>query len=130
MVSTRRSKSKKFTDNFEEPSIKWKDSMAKRLLEKDLKDKIIPLKAKDKNNRSTMTLQEIYLLRPEFQQYHYKKFSARLGALGKAQSKQELENKEPAEPKIKWKKVKQHNFSTRIFLWEKFAGGKYKRYGY
>ena len=105
MAATRRSK-QKFLDNFEEPSIKWKDSKAKRLLEKDLKDKIIPSKAKDKHNKSTMPLQEIYLLRPEFQQYHYRKFSARLGALRNAQAKQELENKEPAEPRTKWKKSK------------------------
>ena len=63
-----------------EPKIPWKNSRAKALLEKDIKEGRVPLEA-TKNGRSTMKLRTIYDSRPEFAQYQYSKFSNRLKSL-------------------------------------------------
>ena len=61
--------------------MKWKHSKAKALLYDDLVNGIVPIKARDANNRSTMKLKDIYDLRPEYKLYHYSKFSSRLSTL-------------------------------------------------
>lgn len=69
---------------FNEPKIKWRDSKAKNLLYDDVRKGVIPLKAKDQNGKSTMTLTTIYTMRPEYQLYDRKKLSGRLSAIRKA----------------------------------------------
>ena len=67
----------------EEPGIPWKNSKAKQLLYKDIMDGRVPLQAKTADGKSTMSLSEIYNLRPEFKEYLYTKFSSRLSSLRK-----------------------------------------------
>lgn len=67
----------------DEPKVKWKKSKAKELLYKDLVDGRVPLNAKDSKGKSTMKLRDIYMLRPELQEYKYSKFSSRLSSLRK-----------------------------------------------
>src|SRR5688500_11965416 len=64
-----------------EPKVKWKDSEAQSLLLQDLYNRKIPLNAKDDQGKSTMKLKEIYLMRPEFSEYFYAKFSSCLSTL-------------------------------------------------
>jgi len=66
-----------------EPKIKWKKSKAKQLLYTDLKEGLVPLEAKDEHGKSTMKLNDIYNMRPEYAEYHYDKFSSRLSSLRK-----------------------------------------------
>ncbi len=41
----------------------------------------VPLEATDENRKSTMQLKDLYLMRPEYSQYHYSKFSGRVSSL-------------------------------------------------
>ena len=61
--------------------VKWKDSVARRLLYNDVKSRAIPLEAKFDDGSPTMTLQEIYTTRAEFSAYDYNKFSSRLATI-------------------------------------------------
>ena len=65
----------------QEHPIKWLKSKAWELLLKDLFDGVVPLNAKDENNKTTMPLKTIYKMRPEFQKYLYKNFLCRLASL-------------------------------------------------
>ena len=65
----------------EDGKVKWKDSAARRLLYNDIKDRVIPLESKFDDGTLTMTLQEIYVSRPEFAAYDYNKFSSRLATI-------------------------------------------------
>jgi hypothetical protein len=65
----------------EEGKVKWKDSEARRLLYNDVRDGVIPLESKYGDGTPTMTLQEIYVSRPEFAVYDYNKFSSRLATI-------------------------------------------------
>lgn len=65
----------------EEGKVKWKDSEARRLLYKDVKDREIPLEAKHDDGTPTMKLDEIYVTRPEYAAYDYSKFSSRLATI-------------------------------------------------
>jgi hypothetical protein len=65
----------------EEGKIKWKDSEARQILYKDVKERVIPLEAKYNDGTPTMTLEEIYASRPEFAAYDYNKFSSRLATI-------------------------------------------------
>jgi hypothetical protein len=65
----------------EDGKVKWKDSEARRLLVKDVKDRVIPIESKYDDGTQTMTLQEIYVSRPEFAAYDYNKFSSRLATI-------------------------------------------------
>jgi len=83
-MPTRRTKAAKpkEPEEPEEPKIKWKHSKAKALLQKDIMEGRVPLVA-TQNRRSTMALRTIYDSRPEFAEYQYSKFSARLASLRK-----------------------------------------------
>lgn len=72
-----------FSKTYEEPNIPWGDSKAKRLLYTDLMNGNVPLESKDENNRQTMPLRDIYLMRPEYAEYLFSKFSSRLSSLRK-----------------------------------------------
>jgi hypothetical protein len=65
----------------EDGKVKWKDSEARRLLYKDVKDREIPLEAKYDDGTPTMKLEEIYVTRPEYAAYDYNKFSSRLATI-------------------------------------------------
>lgn len=80
----KKKKKKNEADDHKEPKTKWKNSEAKRLLEKDILNGKVPLYAKDENGKSTMALQDIYTSRPEFSEYLYDKFSSRLSSLRKS----------------------------------------------
>jgi hypothetical protein len=64
-----------------EPKIKWKNSVARSLLYKDLKEGHVPLEDTDENGNSTMALEDIYAMRIEYSYYVYEKFSSRLKSL-------------------------------------------------
>jgi hypothetical protein len=66
---------------FKEPKIKWKKSKARDLLYKDLVDGLIPRQAVDEHRRSTMKLEDIFQMHPEYKLYDRKKFSGRLSNL-------------------------------------------------
>jgi hypothetical protein len=68
---------------FKEPKIKWGNSQARELLYSDLREGRIPSDAKDANGQSTMQLREIYVMRSEYAEYAYQKFSSRLSTLRK-----------------------------------------------
>ena len=68
-------------DKDQEPNIPWAKSEAKKLLSEDLISGVVPLESKFDDNTNTMTLKDIYLMRPEYADYSYKKFSARLRSL-------------------------------------------------
>lgn len=61
-----------------EPKIKWRKSKARSLLYKDLQSGTIPLQPK---GEGSMKLEDIYNMRPEFQEYGRSKFSRRLSSL-------------------------------------------------
>jgi hypothetical protein len=65
----------------EEGKVKWKDSEARRILYKDVKDRVVPLEAKYDDGTPTMKLEDIYASRPEFAGYDYNKFSSRLATI-------------------------------------------------
>jgi hypothetical protein len=65
----------------DEPSIKWAESEAKRLLNQDIREGRVPATAKDSSGKRTMALKDIYALPPEFQLYKYGNFSSRLSSL-------------------------------------------------
>jgi hypothetical protein len=60
---------KKKKEKFKEPKIKWKKSKARKLLYKDLMDAAIPRQAVDEHGRSTMRLEEIFQMHPEYKLY-------------------------------------------------------------
>ena len=64
----------------EESKVKWADSQAKQVLYQD----IINGEYQDKNGNLSMSIQEIYMSRPEFAAYDDKKFPSRLTAIRKA----------------------------------------------
>ena len=69
-------------DGFEfdpEPDVPWQDSAAKSLLFEDLMNGDVPLEA----GNGGPTARQIYESRPEFIEYHWSKFTTRLGALCK-----------------------------------------------
>jgi hypothetical protein len=68
----------------QEPKIKWRDSKAKGLLYQDLLNGTVPIKARDEQNKKTANLIDIYNMRPEYKEYSYKKFSARLSSTRKS----------------------------------------------
>ena len=75
---------KKKNTNEGEPEMRWEDSKAKEPLREDLKEGRVPRVAKDpETKKSTMKLKDIYNLRPEYQEYDYKRFSSRLASLRK-----------------------------------------------
>lgn len=80
MAPQRRNQEKK---EKEEPKIKWESSNAKKLLRKDILEGRVPLQARDEGGRSTMKLETIYKMRPEYAEYRYSKFSSRLSSLRK-----------------------------------------------
>ena len=61
----------------------WEKSKAKKILYNNIINGNVPLESKFEDNTSTMKLQDIYLMRPEYAQYDYKKFSSRLSSLWK-----------------------------------------------
>lgn len=63
----------------EEPKISWAKSKARALLYNDITCGNVPLNQKEDGRR--MKLIDIYNLRPEFQEYSYKKFSSRVSSL-------------------------------------------------
>jgi hypothetical protein len=67
-----------------EPTIKWRKSKAKKLLYRDMMEGRVTLDKDDLLDDEKMTLREIYVLRPEFGEYHYDKFSGRVSTLRKA----------------------------------------------
>jgi len=69
--------------SFKEPSIKWANSKAKKILYKDIMKGLVPITAKDENGKSTMELKDIYSMHPEYAEYDYEKFSSRLSSLRK-----------------------------------------------
>jgi hypothetical protein len=79
-IATKKKKSKS-GEKLEEPEIAWRDSKAKRLLYKALMRGKIPAKARDQQNKSTMELKDIYVMRPEYSEYRYDMFSSRLSSL-------------------------------------------------
>lgn len=105
-------------EGFHEPEIAWAKSQARELLQKDLEDGTIPLEAKGvKVDGTRMTLRDIYISRPEFSLYDYKKFSGRLASLRLSMKKKRNKNddgqddkneQEEAfpEPEITWAKSK------------------------
>ena len=69
---------------FIESSIPWQDSKARHILYNDIVKNIVPINARDENNKSTMKLKDIYNMHPEeYHQYAYSKFSSRLSNLRK-----------------------------------------------
>ena len=72
-----------FFNQNKEPQISWEKSKAKKILYNDIINGNVPLESKFEDNTSTMKLQDIYLMRPEYAQYDYKKFSSRLSSLRK-----------------------------------------------
>jgi hypothetical protein len=74
----------KKTANTKEPKIRWRKSKAKKLLYLDMMEGRVTLDKDDLLDDEKMTLREIYVLRPEFAEYHYSKFSGRVSALRKA----------------------------------------------
>ena len=71
--------------NSKEPKIKWRKSKAKRLLYQDMMEGRVTLDKDDLGeNGEKMQLRDIYVLRPEFAEYHYDKFSSRVSSLRKA----------------------------------------------
>ena len=67
-----------------EPTIKWRKSKAKKLLYLDMMEGRVTLDKDDLLDDEKMTLREIYVLHPEFGEYHYDKFSGRVSSLRKA----------------------------------------------
>ena len=60
----------------EEPSIPWEKLEAKKLLSfKYIINGLVPLDSKRGDNTNTMSLKEIYSMRPEYAEYNYKTFS-------------------------------------------------------
>lgn len=74
-------KKKSDKEDWKEPKIKWKKSKAKRILNDDIINGVVPLEATDVNGRSTMKLEDIFYMHPEYAEYHYSKFSSRLSSL-------------------------------------------------
>jgi len=66
-----------------EPKVKWKKSIAKQMLYKDIREGRVPLESKDADGKATMNLKDIYEMHPEYAEYHYDKFSSRLSSLRK-----------------------------------------------
>jgi len=65
---------------FKEPKIEWKDSKAKKLLYKDIKEGRVPLDAKEDGNNK-MELKDIYSMHAEYAEYDYAKFSSRVSSV-------------------------------------------------
>lgn len=82
-AATRNNATTKKKETWSEPKPKWGKSKARKLLYKDIFDGTVPIKAKDDKGKFTAKLADIYNSREEFKQYHYSKFSSRLGALRK-----------------------------------------------
>ena len=90
-----------------EPETPWSQSLARLLLEKDIKNGDVPLTAKDKDGKKTVPiLEDIYKMRPEYADYWYSKFSGRLSSLRASIRSANSKKGEPREPAIKWKKSK------------------------
>ncbi|MEL7338866.1 MAG: hypothetical protein AAGM67_00165 [Bacteroidota bacterium] len=68
-------------DQFKEPKIKWRKSMAKRILYGMLLDGVVPMEEKDEYGNETMPLNDVYHLDPEFAKYRYDIFRHRLNAI-------------------------------------------------
>ena len=81
IIATEKKKTKKSGEKLVEPEIGWRDSKAKKLLYKALMRGIIPAKARDQQNKSTMDLKDIYSMRTEYLEYRYDMFSGRLSSL-------------------------------------------------
>lgn len=82
-------------DNNGESDIPWKDSVAKRMLYRDIRKGLVPKEARDEHNRSTMPLKDIYNMHPEeYHKYDYKKFSGRLSSLRKTVREKNLRAKD------------------------------------
>jgi hypothetical protein len=64
---------------FKEPKIKWKDSKARVILNKDLCEGKIPRHATDQYGKKTMKLEVIFQMHEEYKLYDREKFSSRLG---------------------------------------------------
>lgn len=62
-----------------EPKVKWKNSVARSILYKDLKKGIVPLVAD-----GSLRLKDIYAMHPEYAEYSYQKFSSRLSSIRKS----------------------------------------------
>jgi hypothetical protein len=70
--------------NKKEPKIIWRKSKAKQLLYQDMRDGRVTLDKDDLGeDGEKMKLRDIYTLRPEFAEYHYEYFSARVSLLRK-----------------------------------------------
>ena len=68
-------------EEFEDPKVKWRNSKAKEVLYTLVMDEVVPLEAKDCNDRPTMAIQDIYNLHNEFKKYDIDKFAGRLKAI-------------------------------------------------
>jgi hypothetical protein len=68
-------------EEFEEPKVTWRNSRAKEVLYTLIMDEVVPLEAKDCNNRPTMAIKDIYNLHDEFKKYDIDKFAGRLKAI-------------------------------------------------
>jgi hypothetical protein len=94
-----------------EPKIAWKESEAKRLLYKDIMEGLIPLEGTDDKGKSTMPLRDIYMMRPQYSDYLYEKFSSRLSGLRKT-----IKEVQEPEPKITWKKSEAKRLLYKVIM--------------
>lgn len=84
----RKKKAAKKKDGDVENEIEWKDSKARKLLFKDLKNGAIPLVAfnilpNGKRQYTQPRIKQIYEMHDEYKEYDYKKFSRRVGSARK-----------------------------------------------
>ena len=93
-----------------EPKIKWQDSRAKALLYRDVLKGIVPIKATDEQNKSTGKLQDIYRMHPEYAEYDYKKFSARLSNIQKSVASTQKRSESDRNALVKY--IQNHSVST------------------
>ncbi|MEL7338943.1 MAG: hypothetical protein AAGM67_00550 [Bacteroidota bacterium] len=69
-----------YSEKFKEPKVRWKKSNARKVLFDMLLEGIVPGSDED----TTMPIDEVYLLHPEFALYDFQKFPERLSKLGKS----------------------------------------------
>ena len=67
---------------FVEPSVKWRNSVAKMKLYEDVNTGKVPIDSKEQGN-NRMSLKQIYLMHPEYADYDFQKFSNRLSSIRK-----------------------------------------------
>ena len=81
-------------EEVDEPKVKWAKSKARKLPYIDILKRRVSRQAKDEKGKRTAKLRDIYLSRVKFQEYHYSKFSWRVGALRNAINEKMARKKE------------------------------------